>query len=40
MAGDHMNMNAWMQGAFESARQVATQIHARAAREKTTLARP
>jgi monoamine oxidase len=40
MAGDHMNMNAWMQGAFESARQVATQIHARAAKEKTTLARP
>jgi monoamine oxidase len=40
VAGDHMNMNAWMQGAFESARQVATQIHARAAKEKTNLARP
>jgi monoamine oxidase len=36
MAGDHMNMNAWMQGAFESARQVAAQIHARAATERTT----
>jgi monoamine oxidase len=35
LAGDHMNMNAWMQGAFESARQTATQIHARAAKEKT-----
>ncbi len=35
LAGDHMNMNAWMQGAFESARQVATQIHARAGKEKT-----
>jgi monoamine oxidase len=30
LAGDHMNMNAWMQGAFESGRQVATAIHARA----------
>ena len=40
VSGDHMNMNAWMQGAFESARQVATQIHARAAKEKTTVARP
>lgn len=29
LAGDHLNMNAWMQGAFESARQVATAIHAR-----------
>jgi len=38
LAGDHMNMNAWMQGAFESGRQVATQIHARAAKEKTTAA--
>lgn len=35
LAGDHMNMNAWMQGAFESARQTATQIHARATKEKT-----
>lgn len=32
LAGDHMNMNAWMQGAFESARQTATQIHAKAAK--------
>ncbi len=30
LAGDHMNMNAWMQGAFESGRQVASAIHARA----------
>ena len=30
LAGDHMNLNAWMQGAFESGRQVATAIHARA----------
>ena len=30
LAGDHMNMNAWMQGAFESGRQVAAAIHARA----------
>ena len=39
LAGDHMNMNAWMQGAFESARQTATQIHARAAKEKAPAAR-
>lgn len=32
LAGDHMNMNAWMQGAFESARQTATQIHTRASK--------
>jgi monoamine oxidase len=32
LAGDHMNMNAWMQGAFESARQTATHIHARASK--------
>ncbi|HEY6361609.1 MAG TPA: flavin monoamine oxidase family protein [Vicinamibacterales bacterium] len=31
LAGDHVsNINAWMQGAFESARSVATQIHTRA----------
>jgi monoamine oxidase len=30
LAGDHMNMNAWMQGAFESGRQVASAIHTRA----------
>lgn len=30
LAGDHMNLNAWMQGAFESGRQVTTAIHARA----------
>jgi monoamine oxidase len=34
LAGDHMNMNAWMQGAFESGRQVATAIHARANQER------
>ena len=33
LAGDHMNMNAWMQGAFESGREVATAIHARAMRQ-------
>jgi monoamine oxidase len=37
VAGDHMNMNAWMQGAFESGRQVATEIHARAGKEITRL---
>ncbi len=31
LAGDHLDLNAWMQGAFESARHVATAIHARAA---------
>jgi monoamine oxidase len=31
LAGDHLSsQNAWMQGAFESAREVATGIHARA----------
>ena len=31
LAGDHVSaINAWMQGAFESARSVATQIHLRA----------
>ena len=35
LAGDHVsNINAWMQGAFESARSVATQIHARALQER------
>jgi monoamine oxidase len=30
-AGDYMtNMSSWMQGAFESAREVAMAIHARA----------
>jgi monoamine oxidase len=29
LAGDHLNLNAWMQGAFDSARQVAMAIHAR-----------
>lgn len=38
LAGDHLNMNAWMQGAFESARQVATAIHARAAVAKSSVA--
>ncbi len=36
LAGDHLNMNAWMQGAFESARQTATAVHARAAAERAT----
>lgn len=36
LAGDHLNMNAWMQGAFESARQVATAIHSRAGAERPT----
>ncbi len=30
LAGDHLDLNAWMQGAFESARHVVTSIHARA----------
>ena len=38
LAGDHLNMNAWMQGAFESARQVASAIHARAGRDRTAAA--
>lgn len=38
LAGDHLNMNAWMQGAFESARQVATAIHTRAAVARPTVA--
>jgi monoamine oxidase len=34
LAGDHVSsVNAWMQGAFESARHVVTEIHARAMRE-------
>lgn len=37
LAGDHVsNHNAWMEGAFESAQQAATAIHARAAQEKRT----
>ena len=37
LAGDHVsNHNAWMEGAFESARQAATAIHARAAQEQRT----
>ena len=36
LAGDHLNMNAWMQGAFESARHTATAVHARAAAERVT----
>jgi len=39
LAGDHLNMNAWMQGAFESGREVATAIHARAAADRATVAR-
>lgn len=38
LAGDHVSgMNAWMQGAFESARDVAAAIHARATREVRTV---
>jgi monoamine oxidase len=33
LCGDHLNMNAWMQGAFESGREVAKAIHARAEQE-------
>ena len=34
LAGDHVsNINAWMQGAFESGRSVATEIHLRAMQE-------
>jgi monoamine oxidase len=36
LAGDHLNMNAWMQGAFESARHTATAVHTRAAAEHAT----
>jgi monoamine oxidase len=39
LAGDHLNMNAWMQGAFESGRLVASAIHARAAAERGTARR-
>jgi monoamine oxidase len=38
LAGDHLNLNAWMQGAFESARQVASAIHARSQSERRTAA--
>jgi len=34
LAGDHLDLNAWMQGAFESARHVATAIHTRAMPER------
>jgi monoamine oxidase len=36
LAGDHLNMNAWMQGAFESARHTATAVHTRAAAQRVT----
>lgn len=37
LAGDHVSdLNAWMQGAFDSARQVAMAIHARATQETRT----
>jgi monoamine oxidase len=40
LAGDHVsNINAWMQGAFESGRSVATQIHLRTMREGRPRAR-
>jgi monoamine oxidase len=36
-AGDHVsNANAWMQGAFESAREAVMTIHERTARDKRT----
>jgi monoamine oxidase len=36
-AGDHVsNANAWMQGAFESAREAVMTIHARTAQDKRT----
>lgn len=38
LSGDHLNMNAWMQGAFESARQVATAIHTRVSAARTSAA--
>jgi monoamine oxidase len=38
LAGDHLNMNAWMQGAFESARQVASAIHARVPADRHAVA--
>lgn len=34
LAGDHLNMNAWMQGALESAREVAKALHIRASSER------
>ena len=37
LAGDHMNLNAWMQGAFESARQTATAVHTRAVADRPTV---
>jgi monoamine oxidase len=36
LAGDHLNLNAWMQGAFESGRHVASALHARAMSERPT----
>jgi monoamine oxidase len=37
LAGDHVStLNAWMQGSFDSARQVAMAIHARAGQERHT----
>ena len=34
LAGDHVSaMTAWMQGAFDSAREAATAIHTRATQE-------
>ena len=37
LAGDHLNMNAWMQGAFESARHTATAVHTRAVADAPTV---
>jgi monoamine oxidase len=40
LAGDHMtHWNAWMQGAFQSARQVTTAIHVRVNQEQSRRAR-
>ncbi|MGE3273680.1 MAG: flavin monoamine oxidase family protein [Vicinamibacterales bacterium] len=38
LAGDHLNLNAWMQGAFESGRHVATAIHERASSDRRIVA--
>lgn len=38
LAGDHLNLNAWMQGAFDSARDVVTALHTRVGSERKTAA--
>lgn len=37
-AGDHLNLNAWMQGAFESARETVKALHTRVGSERKTAA--